>query len=235
MTLNEVLARIETISNAHRQINRFYYGSAVDFLVNIKDNYPAFLIEDTGGSMSISSKKTSITFKMFFVDLVNVSDDAKSNEVEVLSDMMSIAQDVLALLDDPRYDDWDISPNVTMEFHTEEFDDMVAGVSIDVTIEVDYLVDRCQAPTTGIIINPDKSMKIVYNYQYAADGSEGNILSFPLLANKYIILVVREYDVMNKAVSSPSATEYVYSVNGDFEFGNDLSENETIQILYRNI
>lgn len=70
----------------------------------------------------------------------------ETNETEVLSDQLLIAQDIISMLRFPKFD-WDIGDSVSLEFYTETQEDYLAGVKADITVIFPMLSDRCQVPT----------------------------------------------------------------------------------------
>jgi hypothetical protein len=147
VTLNSIIARISTIALAHKQVKRFYKGLATDFLTDKTNIYPAVLLQDGGGVISLKDHSVSMRYKIFFVDLVHVSEDAKDNEPDVHSDMISIAMDLLAQMNHPQYNDWRISTDNNMQLLVEENDDLYAGVVVDITIKTMYTQNVCAVPT----------------------------------------------------------------------------------------
>jgi hypothetical protein len=73
----------------------------------------------------------------------------ESNETEVISDMLSVAHDFKALLNDTA-NDWDISESSAVRFFTEETPDILAGCAMDVTIVFDKELDRCAIPLDDV-------------------------------------------------------------------------------------
>ena len=147
LTLNQVVSRIQTVVLNHKQIKSFYFGKASDFLNDKELRYAGCFVTDTGVVIDLAGKVTTYSFKMFLLDLVNVSNNAKENEFEVQSDMMSVAQDLMALFDYSEYTDWRVSQNNPVQLVSEEFADMNGGVAIDFSINVQYLKDVCAVPT----------------------------------------------------------------------------------------
>jgi hypothetical protein len=92
---------------------------------------------------SIAAKELSLNFSLYFLDR-QLQDE--SNENDVLSDQLLIAQDIVSMMRYPKFD-WDIADNVTLEFFTEKEEDFLAGVKADVTVSFPMLSDRCQVPT----------------------------------------------------------------------------------------
>lgn len=146
MTLNSIVKRVKTIALAHGQIRHFYFGPVVDFLQNEDTKYAACFMQDTGATIDLEGKATSYGFKLFLLDLVHVSKDAKDNELDVQSDMMSVAEDMLAQFNDSQYQDWKVSLSNSVTFVKEELGDMVAGVVVDIDISTPYLKDTCITP-----------------------------------------------------------------------------------------
>lgn len=150
MTLNAIVQRIKTVALAHGQIRNFYQGQVTDFLNEKKTKYASCFLQDSGSAtIDASQKATVIPFKLFLLDLVNVSENAKDNELEVQSDMLSVAEDLIAQFDDSNYADWKVSLNNSVTFVKEDLDDMVAGVVIDISISYPYLRDRCAVPSNS--------------------------------------------------------------------------------------
>lgn len=140
LTLNQTIKLISDLGLAHEQINTVYFGDVWEFLKT--DNiYPAMFFSLTGSS--ISGKSLNLDFSLFFLDR-QLQDE--SNENEVLSDQLLIAQDIISMMRYPKFD-WEIADNVNLEFFTEKEEDYLAGVKADVTVSFPMLSDRCQVPT----------------------------------------------------------------------------------------
>lgn len=140
LTLNQTIKLISDLGLAHEQINTVYFGDVWEFLKT--DNiYPAMFFSLTGSS--ISGKSLNLDFSLFFLDR-QLQDE--SNENEVLSDQLLIAQDIISMMRYPKFD-WEIGDQVSLEFFTEEKEDFLAGVKADVSVSFPMLSDRCQVPT----------------------------------------------------------------------------------------
>ena len=142
-TLNQVVATIQQIGQAHRQIKTVYFGNLLDFLSKGSDNvYPALFFDLTGSS--ISGTTLTMDFSLYFFDRMLAE---QSNETEVLSDQLSIAQDIVAQL---KFNEFDfvIQDSVPLQYFTEDTPDLLAGVRADVSLDLPFTADRCQVPTT---------------------------------------------------------------------------------------
>jgi hypothetical protein len=156
MTLKQVIKRLEGIALAHRQINHFFIGDFDQFLANGEVTYPACFVELTEqATISKADKLTTYPFTIHFFDLLDNSIDSNANEFEIKSDLSSIAQDFMALLNYSEYRDWDISETNTMKVAKYQLADVTAGVSVDCKISTRYNSNRCQVPATGLPTETD--------------------------------------------------------------------------------
>lgn len=146
LTFNQVLQRIKTTSLSHQQIRNYYYGKPTDFLTEKTTQYASVFLQDNDGVISILSKTQTLNFKLFVLDLVNVSEDTLQNLQDVQSDCLEIAKDLIALLNDDAFFDWALTSENNFQFLFEEFDDMVGGVVVDIAIRVPYVSDKCAVP-----------------------------------------------------------------------------------------
>ena len=141
LTLNQTVKLIKDIALSHDQINTVYFGDVWEFLAQTDNVYPAMFYSLTGSQ--INGKSLDMSFSLFFLDR-QLQDE--TNETEVLSDQLLIAQDIISMLRFPKFD-WEIGDNVVLEFFTENEKDYLAGVKADVTISFLMLSNRCQIPT----------------------------------------------------------------------------------------
>jgi hypothetical protein len=141
LTLNQTVKLIKDIAESHDQINTVYFGDVWEFLAQTDNTYPAMFYSLTGSQ--INGKSLDMSFSLFFLDR-QLQDE--TNETEVLSDQLLIAQDIVSMFRHPKFD-WEIADNVVLEFFTENEKDYLAGVKADVTISFPMLSNRCQIPT----------------------------------------------------------------------------------------
>jgi hypothetical protein len=149
MTLNQVIKRIETIALSHKQLNTFRSGG--DLMAFLRGGdlvYPACVVQFLPGSISRAQKYTTYRLAIYLCDLVNVSKDTKSNELEVQSDLTSIAEDLTAMLYNPIYTDWDISEQASLEYAFDDKEDITVCAILTLDIHTYYDANRCQVPTT---------------------------------------------------------------------------------------
>jgi hypothetical protein len=243
MTLNQVLQRIKTLATAHKQIKNFYYGNVVDFLAAKTTLYPSCFLQDLPGTIDPAGKQLTINFRMFLLDLVQVSADTKQNEQDVQSDTLSIAMDLIAQIDYSGYADWKIGSGIPTQFVQEEMDDMVAGITVDISIITPWDKNVCAVPANSFTFPIiDTTMKPVYDMVYTSDGSEGSTLTIPEITGKKILMLVREtftqYEV--PAFDANQSTQFLWEnsdsplVNINLGISVNPDGGERFLILYRN-
>jgi hypothetical protein len=142
MTLNELIGQITEFGNNHQIIETTYYGPAMDKLAEADVKYPMFTFDTNGGN--IDGASLVLTFSMFFFDRLTAD---RSNEQDVHSDQLQIAQDIIAQLRYPGWD-FDIRPGIPVSLFTDSTPEMLAGVNAQVTLVLPYVSDRCSVPST---------------------------------------------------------------------------------------
>lgn len=144
VTLNQIVSRIEGIASKHQQIKTVFFGNLFEFLAKTPDSrYPAMYFDLVNAS--INGSITTVTFSFFFMDRMLPE---LTNETEVLSDQLLVAQDILSQLRYSKYPEFITGDNIPIEFFTEESPDLIAGVKADIDFEIDFALDRCAVPTT---------------------------------------------------------------------------------------
>jgi hypothetical protein len=211
MTLNQVIARIKNLSLAHKQVRNFYQGLVSDFLKDKTTNYPSVFIQDNGGNISTGSKETKLSYRMFLLDLVNVSENSKTNEQDVQSDMVSVAMDLIAEMNAQYFDDWSLSPDNQLQLIVENDNDLVAGCMVDFSIRIMFKQNLCEIPTEAITGSPiPEDMKLIYDLDYTSNGTEGTTLNIPGLVGKRILLIIRENNPLHRVSNNPGSTNYLW-------------------------
>lgn len=147
MTLNQVIQKVQSLAKSHKQIRTVAFGDVVELVANTGIHYPACNVDINSGSMDLASKQAFVTVQIYLLDLINVAENTRGNEIEVLSDLFSIGQDLYALISDYAIqDDWTIDKQSSVQFMREKFDDEVGAVMFTLNISTDYLKDVCQVP-----------------------------------------------------------------------------------------
>lgn len=235
MTLNQVLSRIRTIALSHQQVRNFKKGLVTDFLSDHTTKYPSVFLQSNGGYISTVRHETRLSYRMFVLDLVHVSEDHGQNEDDVLSDMLSIAMDLVAQINDSNWGDWFLTQTDNSLQELVEYDnDMIAGYVLDFSLRIIFNEDKCKIPTDLIITpNPDDMDKLVYDVKYIATGTEGLTLVVPEIIGKKVLFITRESNPIYKTSSAPESDEYVWN-NANLLLGTVANYLEKFLILYRN-
>lgn len=149
MTLNQIIARIKAIAEAHEQISSFVFGDLDDALRQDL-TYPACFMPYPREQGNGSDLLMSCT--LFFMDRVIIGGgeiDNTFNELEVSSDMREVAKDIYAQLRYQKFDPiWNVQKDYAINFRNEAEPDYLAGVQLEFTIKLPYNTDRCSVPTT---------------------------------------------------------------------------------------
>lgn len=140
MTLNQLVAAIQAIGENHAMIKKTFQGTIVDFL-STENLYPAMLFDVTGAN--INGSEQSIDFEMYFFD--RIAQDL-NNEMEVLSDQLRIAQDVISAMRDQN-NKYELSDTIPISFFVDDTGDVLGGVRLDISINLGYISNRCVIPT----------------------------------------------------------------------------------------
>ncbi len=151
MTLKQLIKRIRTIVEAHAQVKSFFHNVSLEEWLNDKRaKYAAVFLHDLGGTISTDGHSTTISFDMYIVDMVNVSENTLLNELDVQSDMLSIAQDLISQFNQP-VNGWfmssDNSFSQLLEGNTESDHDIFAGIKISFSMRLPYKQNVCIVPT----------------------------------------------------------------------------------------
>jgi hypothetical protein len=153
MTLNSVIKRMRDLCLGHNQIRSFAVGRVTDFQDDKTLKYPAVFVQDNGGVISTEGHAATLNYRIIFVDLVNASEDTKENELDVQSDMVSVAMDIVAQINSSNFSDWRFSSENNLQLLAEEGDDLYAGCYIDCSIRIMFTQNICQVPSNIQIVS----------------------------------------------------------------------------------
>lgn len=234
MTINHIIKRIQTITLAHRQVRTFATRSTANADSDHTTRYPVANLFDNAGAVNISGNSLELTYKLQLLDLVHVSQGTKNNEQDVISDMVSVALDIIAELKNPNYSDWRIDAAGAINFVVDTNGDMAAGCEVDFTVSTMYMQNRCQVPTDTIDFETtDNVEKMVYDKTYIATGNEGSTITLPELLGKKILFITREFGPIYKVSNDPDSSQYTWD-DTDIVTGSEIGTGERFLILYRN-
>ena len=145
ISLNQIVSKQKEIMQAHRQVRTVRYDNPADYALNeIKDVvYPAvwFFHNNT----AIDGKQKTYSFIYTIADIYQPA--GITTELEVHSDTERIADDILSQLD-WQLQPWQLRRATTYEYFRDDYGDVLAGVTFQVDLIVDYAYDACDLPST---------------------------------------------------------------------------------------
>lgn len=243
MTLNQVLKRLEQLALSHQQINHFFFGDVVEWLAEKDIRYPACCVEIVKCEINKDDKQTKYNFNVWFLDLVGVTTEALVNEQDCMSDLTSIAEDYLAMLNFSGYQDFfTINTSYDLEYYIEKFEDLTVAVRTSVQIGVDNLSDRCAVPADDVVFEPGSPFEsitfnenLVFKFVYVGTDSETATKIIPELINENLLLVFVGQNLSTPTSSvTPGMEEYYFdAVTGSLTLPLELQQGQKLQILYR--
>lgn len=229
-SLNQITQRLRSLAISHKQINHFYFGDVHEFLANGDINYPACFCEEQAGTIDRTNHQQRFNFRLYFADLVGVSERTELNETEVLSDMRQVANDMLSVLMNPVYqEDWIIVETANIISFTEGTEDMVAGVIMDIGIILDFLADSCEVPADDVEFEQTIDMPRTKIHTYTATGGE-NSFSVATLSGKHILGAWRAGMYKRAIATLPDESEKIQVGVVDAGNGQGIVSNGTVTL-----
>lgn len=147
-TYNQVVQLLNDIATNHYQIHSFGNGDLWETMESNQAThrkYPLMWVRPI--SSTIGFPFSTIRMGIAVMDLVNTDE---SNENEVLSDTLSILQDIKATLETPSYKSiFTISPTANLTPFTERFTARVSGWAMELDVKLMWVEDKCAIPISG--------------------------------------------------------------------------------------
>ena len=151
MTYQEIIDLFEFICTDHFQINEFSTSPLLsDFEVGTKGNqnpatFPYVFLQPISSRLEKGSMIYS--FNLIVADRVKKE---MSKEVNTISDMIQIGQDIIAYFNfsNPRPDSLIQLPSPVTPF-VERFDNQLAGATYQINVQTPFILDKCIAPFRG--------------------------------------------------------------------------------------
>lgn len=142
MTLNQIFDLLKKFADDHLQINEFGRGPTNDIMLNQTQLFPGMWAA-TNGPVTYTGHAANHRMMIIFFDQLM---DGKANEIEVQSDMLTVALDLAAYLtDNPDLPIW-IDGDPSIDYFTENFTHLCAGVALTFTLKDPKPLDRCEIP-----------------------------------------------------------------------------------------
>lgn len=141
MTLNNLIETLRQYASSHRQLNDFGHGAIEELGASRDQVYPLMWV----GVPTATYSGNAVRYPLQLI-LIDLMFDDRSNELEVQSDMMLIGLDTVAYLRDNPDFDFTIEGDITIDFISERYTDLVAGCVLSFTLEDPKPLDRCVIP-----------------------------------------------------------------------------------------
>lgn len=142
MTLSNLVSKLKAIQLSHPMIRTFGEGDIYDYVDNGGEiEYPVLWV--VVKPSQYRNTTMNYTLAIVFADLLA---EDKSNRLQVQSDQLLVALDVVAKLKNDMSYSFNVNQNIAVEFFQERFDDFTAGVTINVEIIDPEPLDLCQFP-----------------------------------------------------------------------------------------
>lgn len=143
MTLNQIIAEIKKFASQHAMINDVGVGDLAEIGASKDQKYALLWVYYN--TVNMTGNAQVIPFRVILMDLI---DQEKSLEVEVHSNMLQVAQDFIAhFRGNPEFATLDVTGDPTIQFFTDRFTDLVAGVDLNINFKDLKPYDRCVIPT----------------------------------------------------------------------------------------
>ena len=141
-TLNQLIANVQEIATQHRQINDFKYGNTWEHYSSGTTNTPELWCNVESATRNINS--TIYTIRFWVVDNVI---RGELDELERHSDLVLIAEDIIAQLRNPAYK-WLVSrtQSINIDLLVEYSPKNFAGASFSIDVEISKADERCNIP-----------------------------------------------------------------------------------------
>ena len=152
ITYNNIVNRFETFVEQHLFLRTFTHGSPAAVDLDKFELYPLLHLVYTGSSYDVQQKTYSL--EIYILDLPPDKEKKVENQKALVSNAEQVAEDILAdmrtgghVFDFGHYYSISSASTTTLE---EETSNVLSGVLLDISIEVGYEYDSCNAPLEGV-------------------------------------------------------------------------------------
>jgi hypothetical protein len=144
-TLNQLVANLSDIADKHQMINGFQYGEPAEFYQSGMTNSPEMWVMCTG----IDRERATTIYNLTIYLADNVK-RGEVNELEVESDLIQIAEDVIYQLQNNDYG-WNIPQDTVtnIKLMTERTPKNLTVVEFNVSIRTKKPANICAIPFTS--------------------------------------------------------------------------------------
>lgn len=153
ITLNTFIKRFEDFAANHYFIRQFSFGAPEDVDLQKDGQYPLMHVIYTGASYDETTK--TLDFEVYILDLPSHYEAKTERQKEVVSDAEQCAEDIISdianghniFIDDENYE----VTNASITPLAEEGSNVLAGILLDLSIQIPYDRSACDAPINGVL------------------------------------------------------------------------------------
>ena len=153
VTLNTIVKRWQDFAENHYFLRAFSFGAPEDVDLSKQGQYPLMHVIYQGAAYEEGTK--TLDFEIYILDLPSHYDNKQERQKETVSDAEQCAEDILAdiangqniFVDDENYEV--TSASVTPL--AEEGSNVLAGVLLEISIQIPYDRSACDAPINGVL------------------------------------------------------------------------------------
>jgi hypothetical protein len=152
ITLNTIIKRFEDFADNHFFIRSFSFGSPEDVDLQKFDSYPLMHVVYTGATYEDTTK--TLDFEVYIFDLPSHYESKNERQKEIVSDAEQCAEDILADIANGGNififsEDYEVV-NATVTPLQEAGSNVLAGVLLELGIQLPYDRSACDAPIDGV-------------------------------------------------------------------------------------
>lgn len=164
LTVNQIIAQVQTLANAHHQIAEVGVGTIAELQAKER-SYPLLWVSHEAGSLQDNYKINNIRLTIF--DRVITGQEGQDDsfmEQEVLSDTELILLDFLNYFHQNHTQDYVTTKTAPLEHFTERTNDRTAGWSTVLELRQFYDWNKCSIPESGATIDPTVDGLTLYDF-----------------------------------------------------------------------
>jgi len=142
MTYKQVKQNVQAILESHPMIRKVLFNTPTEWIYQEgSPDFPIALFSIDGGVLEPGYKTFNLSF--WFLDRSGMDGEF---EVDIVSDQVEIANDIVAKLKQSWINNWLIDENVSFDVIMEKFEDYLSGVKFTTTLKTANDYDTCAIP-----------------------------------------------------------------------------------------
>ncbi len=205
-TLNEIIEQITVLATAHAQIASSGVGTIAELQASERD-YPLLWVFYE--SSPVDDRYLVNQIRIIVADRVIVGEEGDENtgqELEVLSDSLSILVDFLAYFMQQHTEEYVVDRITALDPFTEDWNDRVAGHSLVIQIKQFFDWNKCQIPETGAAIPPSVDGLTLYDFCDAAVRARLTSAQVTCLSSALCTAATTQVNATNVGTVAPGGT-----------------------------